>query len=74
MVINMDNGHRERPVRNFFYTLWCIITAAAFTAASYALYYSPKHKDEILIGCASVIIISLILGVISPLFKTVFKR
>jgi hypothetical protein len=70
----MDNGHRERPVRNFFYTLWCVFTAAAFTVASYVLYYNPRYKEVILTGCISVIVISLLLGVISPLFKTIFKR
>ena len=32
------------------------------------------YKEVILTGCISVIVISLLLGVISPLFKTIFKR
>ena len=70
----MNNGHGSKNVRNFFYTIWCVMTSAAFVTACYALYYAPKSKDVMLIVCISIIIMSLVLGVITPLFKTIFKR
>lgn len=71
----MKNKHKERPIRNFFYTVFCIVISLAFVSLWYSLLFpQTAYRNEILIVSASVLIIAVIFGIILPLFKLIKKR
>ena len=65
-----QNGHRAHPVRNFFYTLYSLLNAAAFVGFFYAL-YAPNFpmRTMHLVVTGAVVLVGLLVGILGPLFR-----
>lgn len=66
----MKKQHKEKPIRNFFYTVFCIVISLAFVGFWFSLLFTQTmYRNEILIISAAFLILAVIFGIITPLFK-----
>ena len=68
---NKSGSHAAKPVRNFFYAVYSLINAAAFTSFFYHLYLVGRTSTDtwVMILSGAIAVIGLVVGVIKPLFS-----
>ncbi len=68
---NKREEHRQRPVRNFFYTLYSLLNAAAFSAFFYLLFTEERQGEQtaLMIGAGILVAFGVIFGIIRPLLR-----
>lgn len=66
-----ETTHRARPVRNFFYTVYSLINAVAFTLFFYHLYLVERSLLDtgVMIVCGAVVALGAFVGILKPLFS-----
>ena len=67
-----NNGsHAVRPIRNFFYAIYSLLNAVAFTSFFYHLYLVDRSGTDtaVMIASGAVAVIGLFVGVLKPLFS-----
>ena len=71
----MKNTHKERPVRNFFYAVFCILSAFAFIGVWLTILFpAVVYRKEIMIASIAVLALAVIFGIIIPMLKLIKKR
>lgn len=64
------DGHREHPVRNFFYVLYSVVNIVAFLGFFCALYVDGMTaRIPILIATGALLAVALFTGVVRPLMR-----
>ena len=70
MAQREDNGHPKHPIRNFFYTFWMVLLAAAFVGFWYGLEQVDTIPGKIIISaCGALLVIGLLCGLFIPIKK-----
>lgn len=65
-----NTTHPAHPFRNFLYTLYSLLNAAAFTLFFYLLFMAerPANGTLVMIACGALVALGLFFGVLKPLF------
>ena len=66
-----ETTHRTKPLRNFFYTVYSLLNALAFTSFFYHLYLAERTARDtgVMIVCGAVAVLGLFVGILKPLLS-----
>ena len=65
-----ETTHKARPLRNFFYTVYSLLNALAFTSFFYHLYLVQRTPRDtgVMIVCGAIAALGFLVGILKPLF------
>ena len=63
-------AHPAHPIRNFFYVLWSLLNAAAFTLGFFFLATEPfSYRIPLIVLCGGIVFVALVVGIVRPLIR-----